>query len=103
MSREDRSYDEKRDFYRMAVDCELTFKTTEGDQQGTGICRNLSAGGVAFDTDHSLADGVGIRIRIDPVSQITNPLEALAQVVRCVGRSDGDGYHVAATILDINS
>lgn len=101
MSREERSYDEKRDFYRMAVDCGLTFKTVEGGQRGSGICRNLSAAGVAFDSDQALEEGAGIRIRIEPASAITDALEALAQVVRCDRDATGDGYHVAATILEV--
>ena len=102
MGREERSYDEKRDHYRMAVDCELSFKTTDGGMEGVGICRNLSAGGVAFDTDQVLDEGAGIKIRIDPVNKITSALEALAQVVRCDPKTEGSGYYIAATIIEIN-
>ncbi len=103
MSREDRSFDEKRDFYRMGIDCGLTFKTTDGTQQGSGVCHNLSAGGVAFDTDQALSVGTGINIRIEPGSDVTSALEALAQVVRCDEKPLGNGYHVAATIIEINN
>lgn len=103
MGFEERNFDEKRDFYRMAVDCELTFSTTDGRKQGSGICRNLSAGGIAFDSKQALDAEVGIKVRIEPTSKITGALEALAQVVRCEPHPSGDGYQIAATILEISN
>ncbi|GAB4349910.1 MAG: hypothetical protein Kow006_12030 [Gammaproteobacteria bacterium] len=102
MGREERTFDEKRDFYRMAVDCELTYVLTVDGRQGKGICRNLSAGGVAFTTSEALEEGTGLKVRIEPVSSITQPLEALAQVVRCGPDPSGEGHLVAATILEIS-
>ncbi len=101
MNRGERNYDEKRDFYRMAVDCTVTYQVRGTSQAGQGICRNLSAGGVLMEISDPLEAGAGIEIRIEPQSSITGALEALAQVIRCEPVAAGTGYSVAATILEI--
>lgn len=103
MNRDERTYDEKRDFYRMAVDCSVTFQVKGTQQAGEGICRNLSAGGVLMEIGDPLEPGTGLTIRIEPQNSITGALEALAQVIRCEPNATGAGYQVAATILEIKS
>ncbi|KAA3629201.1 MAG: PilZ domain-containing protein [Proteobacteria bacterium] len=103
MNRDERNYDEKRDFYRMAVDCPISFRVTGSQQDGHGICRNLSASGVLMELQESLEIGTGLNIRIEPQSSITGALAALAQVSRCDPAPDGSGFTVAATILEITS
>ena len=101
MNRDERTYDEKRDFYRMAVDCEVSYQVKGTSQAGRGVCRNLSAGGVLMEVGDPLEPGCGVEIRIEPQSSITGALEALAQVIRCEPAATGTGYSVAATILEI--
>jgi len=103
MNRDERNFDEKRDFYRMAVDCPISYRVSGSQKEGTGICRNLSAGGVLMEIREPLEAAIGLTIRIEPQSSITSALEALAQVTRCDPVGGGSGYQVAATILEIKS
>lgn len=103
MNREERNYDEKRDFYRMAVDCPISYWITGSQQVGQGICRNLSAGGVLMEVKEALEPGAALKLRIAPQSSLTGALEALAQVARCEPLAGKSGFSVAATILEIQS
>ena len=42
------NYDEKRDYIRMDVDCEITYKLADGDVVKTGKCTTLSGAGVSL-------------------------------------------------------
>ena len=47
-------YDEKRDYIRMDVDCEITYKLADSDSVKMGRCICLSGAGVSFITEGSL-------------------------------------------------
>lgn len=101
MGRYEARHDEKRDFYRMAVDCPLTYRVTDTSVEGEALCRNLSAGGVLFESAAALEPGARFEFRIDPEGSLTGALQALAQVVRCEPATAEGVYLVAATIIEI--
>ncbi|WP_256360304.1 hypothetical protein [Methylomonas koyamae] len=42
------THDEKRDYIRMDVDCDITYRLADSDQVSTGRCTTLSGAGVSF-------------------------------------------------------
>jgi hypothetical protein len=94
-------YSEKRDFQRMALDCSLEYSISSDDKIYTGQINNLSAKGVLFKGDKSIALGVEVKITVSPVNDITPPMVADVCVTRCDKHDDGS-YYVAGEILKIH-
>ena len=84
---------EKRDFIRMAVDCDVYYRKDEGAAEKQGAGRNLSANGILFESDENYAEGSRLFLRVMPRNSLTPPLEMQVEVVR----SDdmGSNYLVA--------
>lgn len=91
-----RQYDEKRDFYRMTVDCPVNYRHTGAAVTGQGICRNVSAGGIQFFSPEPIAIGQSLEVTITPTVSVTPPLNAVVTVLRC--DAEHDGYHIATHI-----
>ena len=75
------SYSERRDFYRMVIDCEVTVMLSDGTQ-GQGKVRNLSSNGIAFSCDLSLAEGQYVDLRVQMMDERAQPLKANGEVIR---------------------
>ena len=91
---------EKRDFYRMGVDCPARFRVQGGDTVDDGIIKNLSASGLLILAPQEVSPGTHLRVRIIPVNSITPPLSANASVLRSEP-SDAGGYEIACSIDQI--
>lgn len=76
------SYSERRDFYRMVVDCEVTILLSDG-KSGKGKVRNLSSNGIAFCCDLDLAEGQFVDLRVQMMDERAQPLRANGEVIRC--------------------
>ena len=89
MSVKDHDYDEKRNFIRMFINAPVDFaiKDTNDWKTGTGI--DLSGGGLAFTSDHSIDAGVQVTIKLQPITSVTPPLEAIVTVIRTDDNEDG--------------
>jgi hypothetical protein len=94
-------YSEKRDFQRMALDCSLQYTISADDKTYQGKIKNLSAKGVLFTGDKSIALGVQIQITVSPVNDITPPMVADVRITRC-DQNDDETYYVAGEILQIH-
>ena len=94
------SHDEKRDYIRMEVDCDITYKLANSNDLHTGRCTNLSGAGISFMTDQSFEPGLAMEVSIVPKSNITPPMTAFIEVVRSV-KHDGNQYEIAAVIKTI--
>ena len=92
-------FSEKRNFYRMAVECQLEY--TEAGQAETriGHVKNLSGNGILFQTDHAINIGAEMEIVVKTGSNLTPPLHAMIEVIRC-DLTEDDSYEVAATMKD---
>jgi c-di-GMP-binding flagellar brake protein YcgR len=77
-----REFEEKRDFMRMMVDCEVQCRSADGTTQYSGRVRNLSAQGLLFSSEQELAVGERLELVIHPKIGSAAPLEASAEVVR---------------------
>jgi hypothetical protein len=94
------NYDEKRDYIRMDVDCDITYKLANSDEVKVGRCTTLSGAGVSFIAEQSFETGLAMEISIMPKNAITPPMTAFIEVVRNEKQSDGS-YEIAAVIKSI--
>lgn len=93
-------YDEKRNYIRMEIDCDITYRLADSDELHQGHCSSLSGAGVSFITDRSFDSGKAMEVNIIPRNAITPPMTAFIEVVRSTQQDDGR-YEVAATIKSI--
>ena len=94
------THDEKRDYIRMDVDCDITYKPADSTQPKIGRCTTLSGAGVSFIADQHFDVGLAMEVSIAPKSAITPPMTAYIEVVRSV-KHDDDEYEIAASIKSI--
>ena len=97
-----REYDEKRDFIRIDIDCEILFKKADSDEeQSVGQVSNLSGRGMMFISDVEIEKDITLEINIKPANILTPPLHANVKVVRVIKQRHADGYEIGAVIKDI--
>lgn len=94
------AHDEKRDYIRMEVDCDITYKPANSQDIKTGRCTTLSGAGVSFMADQPFDAGLAMEVSIIPKTSITPPMTAFIEVVRSVKRDDNQ-YEIAASIKSI--
>ncbi len=90
-------YSEKRDFYRMAVDCAARYRVDGAGSVQNATVKDLSASGVQLRTGHEVDSGATLNVEIQPGKAITPPLHAVAKVIRCTPTDDG-GFSIACSI-----
>jgi hypothetical protein len=95
-------YAEKREFFRMGIDCPAQFRVQGADNVDDGIVKNLSASGLLILASQEISPGTHLRVRIVPVNKITPPLSAHASVLRSQPAETGD-YEIACSIDQILS
>ncbi len=93
-------YDEKRDYIRMDVDCDITYKMADSDIVKTGHCTSLSGAGVSFITECSYDTGLAMEINVLPKNSVTPPMTAFIEVVRSSPQDNGS-FEIAATIKSL--
>lgn len=91
---------EKRDFYRMALDCSLEFQVAGNDKVYQGRVVNLSATGVLFVASEPVQSSTELSVTLTPVSDITPPMSANCRVIRCDELSE-DEFQIASEIIKI--
>ncbi len=93
-------YDEKRNYIRMNVDCDITYKLVDSSEEKRGRCTSLSGAGLSFIADSPFEPGLAMDVCIEPKKSLTPPMSALIEVVRCTAKDD-DQYEIAAIIKNI--
>jgi len=97
-----REYDEKRDFIRIDIDCEVTFKKLDStEEEMIGRVANLSGRGMMFISDTELEKNIVLEVNITPKNILTPSLHANVKVVRVIKQRHADGYEVGAVIKEI--
>lgn len=100
-----REYDEKRDFIRIDIDCDITFKKLASDDPAaepqTGQVSNLSGRGMMFISDVEVEKDILLEININPKNILTPSLHANVKVVRVIKQRHADGYEIGAVIKEI--
>jgi len=93
-------YDEKRDYIRMDVDCDLTYKLVDSDTKKKGRCTSLSGSGVSFIADSAFDVGLAMEVNVLPQNPLTPPMTAFIEVVRNMPQEDGS-FEIAASIKSL--
>ena len=100
-----REYDEKRDFIRIDIDCEIVYKNSDlegsAEEESTGQVSNLSGRGLMFISDTELEKNITLEINIKPSNILTPSLHANVKVVRVVKQRHADGFEIGAVIKEI--
>lgn len=94
--------DDKRDFRRMQVEVPITITLLQerGQPEVDGICRDLSATGLAFASETEVAVGAEIKIVISAGGALP-PLEAKLNVVRSDFDNDTQKFEMGGQIIEI--
>ena len=90
-------YSEKRDFFRMNLDCNMEYSVNGSGNKQCGHIKNLSGNGISFLAEKELAPGAEIQVSIKPENPITPPLDLTVEIVRCSGTGDKQ-YEIAGNI-----
>jgi len=95
-----RQYIEKRDFMRMALNCPVSYQSSNlGQRKKTGTCVNLSANGISFLCEDLIALGDELDISVHPQLAISPPFNAKMKVIRVEKQGESNIYSVAGTII----
>ena len=90
MSTLDKNYQEKRDFMRMKIDAPLPVTLDYQDQILTGMCRELSGGGMQVTLEQPLPEGAELELKLASPHGHNPELHARARVVRVSAGEEGD-------------
>lgn len=93
-------YDEKRNYIRMDIDCDITYRLADSDEVHHGRCSSISGAGVSFIADQPFDAGKAMEINVIPKTTVTPSMIAFIEVIRSTQLDDGN-YEVAATIKSI--
>ncbi|MDP1772542.1 MAG: PilZ domain-containing protein [Methylobacter sp.] len=93
-------YDEKRNYIRMEIDCEVTYRLADSTELHHGRCSSISGAGVSFIADRAFDAGKAMEINVIPKNTLTPSMTAFIEVIRSTQQDDGS-YEVAATIKSI--
>ena len=92
-------YAEKRDYQRMALDCEFSFFKPGDSERYTGHVINLSSKGILFTSTKSFDVDTGLEIVVTPSNSLTPPMEASVLVSRVTDNQSI--YELACEIVKI--
>ena len=90
-------YSEKRNFFRMNMDCDMEYSINGSGNTKCGMMKNLSGDGVLFVTDEAITPGSEIHIAITPENTVTPPLNVTVEVLRCDAEAS-DKFIIAGNI-----
>lgn len=91
-------YSEKRNFFRMNLDCTMEYSVNGSGEKKSGVVKNLSADGVSLLITQKLDPGTEIQMSITPENPITPPLDVTVEVLRC-DAVDANDYEIAGSII----
>ena len=97
------NYDDKRDFYRMMLnsDVSVTIIDDEANSDIFATCRDLSATGMAIEMSHPLELNTNVRVSINSSGNTVQPLDVQGKVVRVTEEST-DTYLIGINIAEID-
>lgn len=90
-------YSEKRNFFRMNMECDMSYSINGSGEQKCGNIKNLSGDGISFLIDQAVEEGTEVHIAITPENTVTPPLNITVEVLRC-DQTDNNKYEVAGNI-----
>jgi len=90
-------YSEKRNFFRMNLECIADYTINGSGNRKSGVVSNLSGDGISIIADQSVTPGTEVRVSIKPENDVTPPLEVVMEVLRCEQQAQ-DSYLLAGNI-----
>jgi hypothetical protein len=95
-------YTEKRHFPRAEARCRIRCTPVESGPCQEGVCLNISAAGIVFQTNQAMEVGRAAELRTYPDNPATPPLTAYVEILRCKGLAHR-GFQIAAAIRAIKA
>jgi hypothetical protein len=97
------NYDDKRDFYRMMLNSDVSVTIIDDEANSTifATCRDLSATGMAIEMSHPIELNTNVRVSVDSSSSTVQPLDVQGKVVRVTEEST-DTYLIGINIAEID-
>jgi len=91
-------FNEKRDFMRMRIDAQVTYRINNEIYYGQS--RNLSASGLYMTTDQAMTAGDLIELMMKPSGDTLPLFSSKGQVVQCVpDHDDPEIFHVSIKLI----
>ena len=97
------NYDDKRNFYRMMLNSEVSVTIIDDEANSTvsATCRDLSATGMAIEMSHPLELNTHVHVSIDSSGTTVQPLDVKGKVVR-VTEEGTENFLVGINIAEID-
>ena len=97
------NYDDKRDFYRMMVNSDVSVTIIDDETNSTllATCRDLSATGLAIEMSHPMELTTRVKVSIDSANNSVQSLNVSGKVVR-VNEETEDSYLIGINISEID-
>lgn len=94
---------DNRHFYRMMINAavKVFINDPETAREIDGICRDLSASGMAVEIDEPLEMGILVKVRLESPDASVAPLDAIAKVMRCTQENE-DCYQLGLAFIELN-
>lgn len=94
-------YSDNRNFFRMMVNTNIEIDIADADagRKLTAVCRDLSATGMAVETDEPIEVGTNVICKLEGASPELPALKASATVVRC-SQEDSGTYLLGIEIIE---
>jgi len=90
-------YSEKRNFFRMNLECNAQYTINGSGEFKAGLVSDLSGDGISIIADQSVEPGTEVRITIKPENDVTPPLDIVMEVLRCE-KQGSENYLLAGNI-----
>lgn len=90
-------YSEKRNFFRMNLDCNMEYTVNGSGNKLCGLIKNLSGSGISFFSQQAITAGTEIQVSIKPENPITPALDLTIEVIRC-NDAGNKQYEIAGNI-----
>ena len=95
-------HSEKRDFIRMTVDCQVSYRELGADEVHIGSTKNLSGKGILFLAEKEIPIGTVLEINVSADNDVTPALDATVEVVRIEIIEPGR-YEIGCLIKELKS
>jgi hypothetical protein len=102
MSLDRRTYEEKRNFIRVPVECEVALAFVVNGKRFRGTGKDLSGGGILFHTEELLEPGDRLELHIETSQAQFAVLDATIEVVRVRPLAEERRYAVGSAIRTIH-
>lgn len=90
-------YSEKRNYFRMNLDCSAEYIINGSGNKQIGVVSDLSGDGISIIASESVEPGTEVRVSIKPENEVTPPLEVIMEVLRC-DEQDKESFVLAGNI-----